>query len=224
GKRPIEAGVHPRFGVDERGLARARAAREAVETWLVEAGTRRDPALVELVAGGVAAPELEEMLIALLAHAVPASTFRPDPVAPERIATLVARLRHAALRFVDAEAGCLARLPANARGREVATAVQRALSLLDAARPRDAVELARLLDAIRESGADWESALERLRKWGLDGWNGSERAAAKDRVPPISAAAADLAPLLRHAFSLEPILLERLHAVLHPLLARAEAR
>src|SRR5690606_29945889 len=89
-EHPVEAGVHPRFAVDASGLARAAAAREAVEAWHFDAARADDADLFALVEAGIAAPELEAMLDALLAAAVEPERFAADPLAPPRIAALAA--------------------------------------------------------------------------------------------------------------------------------------
>ena len=221
-EHPIEAGVHPAFVVDAAGLERAVAAREAVEAWLVEAGGREDPELVELLASGVAAPELEQMLISLLAEAVPASEFGADPLAPERIAAFVGRLRAAVQRFMLAEGGRLAGLAGAAKGRDVAVAAGRTRDRLQAAAPRDVASLAELL---HEIGDLWEGALDRLQAYARGTWKAvGERDAAAEHRAAISEAAAELEPMLRQLPSLEPGRLARIHGVLSPLLARAQER
>src|SRR5690606_38744844 len=92
-EHPREAGVHPHFAVDARGLARAAAAREAVETWLFDAARADDPDLVELVEAGLSAPDLDAMLEALLASALPPALFGADPLEPARIEAFAGRLR-----------------------------------------------------------------------------------------------------------------------------------
>jgi ATP-dependent helicase/nuclease subunit A len=221
-EHPLEADLHPRFTVDASGAARAAAAREVVEAWLVASGSREDPALVELLASDVAAPELEAMLIALLAAALPAVSFSADPLAKARVRALVARLLAAARRFVEAEGGCLAGLGRNPTARQVGVAARRTRALLEFAAADDAQGLGALL---REVESLWPpTALERLQRFGRGQLGETERAAAAERSAEIEAAAAPFESLLRHALSLEPPLLARAHRVLAPLLAQAEAK
>ncbi|HSJ98506.1 MAG TPA: UvrD-helicase domain-containing protein, partial [Myxococcota bacterium] len=154
-EHPVEAGVHPRFTVDAAGLARAGAAREAVESWLFDPRRADDPDLFALVEAGVAAPDLEAMVDALLASAIPPERFAEDPLAAPRIAALAARLRAAAEAFLEAEGGLLRRAKRPTNGARVAAAVEATLALL-AVPPADPAGLAELVAAL---GAHWPGPL-----------------------------------------------------------------
>jgi ATP-dependent helicase/nuclease subunit A len=217
---PLEADVHPRFAVDARGLARIAAAREAVEAWLFDPARAGDPDLAKLVEAGIAGPELETMLDALLASALSPDVFGADPLAPERIAAFVARLCGALDAFAAAEGGCLSSLRASALGRRVTEAVGESRASRPSPGPDDAETLGSWLARLGEL---WPRNLaERLGRYGDGSFpSASERSALGGRAGAVAAAARDLSPLLRHACHLDPLLLACVHRVLAPLHRRA---
>jgi len=221
-EHPREAGVHPRFTVDAAGLARAAAAREAVEGWLFEAARDEDADLFALVEAGVAAPELEAAVDALLAAAAGPEQLAADPLAAERIAALAARVRAAAEAFLAVEAGALRRAKRLTNGVKVARAVEETLALV-AVTPADAAGLTALVGALGES---WPTPLrQRLADFAREKiGTAAERDALGERGPAFCAAARAFDSLLRHVLALDPERLARVHRLVAELHARAAAR
>lgn len=221
-EHPREAGVHPRFTVDADGLARAAAAREVVEEWAFDPARAADDALLELVEAGIAAPELEAMLDALLASAVDPARFAEDPLAPPRVADLVARLRAAAEAFLAAEGGALRGAPRRTNGGKVADAAEETRAACVAS-PADAAGLAALLSALQEFWPD--SLRRRLAQFAGGTFTAEgERDALGSRAGALCRAAAELDPLLRDALRLAPARLALVHRTVAPLYERAAAR
>lgn len=220
-EHPQEAGLHPHFTVDAAGVARAAAARGAVEEWLFDQARADDPDVLALVEDGVAAPELEAVLEAMLAAAIAPERFAEDPLAPPRITRLVARLHGALAAFVAAGSGRLLALSRRSNGREVAAAAEASLPLL-AVPPEDREGLAALLVQLRLL---WpERSRKRLADFAKDDLNGTERAAMAEAGGPLVVAARGLAPLLRHALGVDPPRLARAHRVVAALYAEAFRR
>ncbi len=219
---PLEAGLHPRFAVDARGTARDAAAREALEERLRAMADRGDGDLEQLLLHDIGAPELEEMLIALQAAAVPAHEFAADPLAPERVDAFVARLREASGVLAAATGERFAALGE----RSIAIAITAAAVATRLQLAAGIASRADLAARLREVANAWPaSAIERLREWGRGTWKTkSERTAALGVVEPVEAAARDLHPLLQHALALDVELLALVHRVLTPLLESAAQR
>ena len=218
---PLEAGLHPHFAVDARGTARNAAVREALEQRLRAMAEHGDADLEALLLHGVGAPELEEMLNALLAAAVPIRDFAADPLAPERVDAFLERLREASAALGVAMGERMAGLRSNSIGRTVsdATAVTIALLARDIATRAD---LATLLEGL---AAGWtEACVKRLGEWAAGTWNKSEGNAADVAAEAIGDAAGKLRPILRHAISLDVDLLALAHRALVPLLESASQR
>ncbi|MEB2345064.1 MAG: UvrD-helicase domain-containing protein [Deltaproteobacteria bacterium] len=217
-EHPQEAGLPPRFTVDAAGVARAAAARAAIEEWLFDPARADDPDLLALVEDGVAAPELEAALEAMLATAIDPGRFAEDPLAPPHLARLVARLDAALGAFVAAGAGRLLALRGRSNGREVAEAAAASLPLLTA----DGGGLAVLLAQLRLA---WpERAQKRLATFAEGRLGDRERAALGEAQGSLVTAARSLAPLLQHALGLDLPRLARTHRVVATLYAEAFRR
>jgi ATP-dependent helicase/nuclease subunit A len=219
---PLEAGMHPRFRVDARGAERAAAVREVLEVRLRSMADDGDPDLEAALLHGVGAPEVAEMLEALLAAAVSPDAFAADPLAPDRVAAFAAELRTAADGFLRAVGERFAALPAKATGRAIFEAAV-------ALRERLATGLqtsADLVTLVADLAQQWPpGALARLGEWGRGKWSAkSERDAAGEALEAIGAAALPLRSLLRYAVTVDAPLLALLHRTLEPLLAAASQR
>jgi ATP-dependent helicase/nuclease subunit A len=218
---PLEAGLHPHFAVDARGTARNAAVREALEQRLRAMAEHGDADLEALLLHGVGAPELEEMLNALLAAAVPIRDFAADPLAPERVDAFLERLRVAFAALGVAMGDRMAGLRSNSTGRMVADATAATNALL----ARDIATRAELAALLAGLAAAWtEACSKRLGEWAAGAWNKSEGSAADDAAVAIGDAAGKLRPLLRHAISLDVELLALAHRALAPLLESASQR
>jgi ATP-dependent helicase/nuclease subunit A len=221
-EHPREADVHPRFTVDAAGMARAAAAREAVEGWLFESARDDDADLFALVEAGVAAPELEAAVDALLAAAAGPEQLAPDPLSPERIAALAARLRQAAEALLEAEAGALRRARRPTNGGKLVLAVEATAARMAVA-PPDAAGLAA---RVGEIASLWPPALRtRLADFARGKVDTiAEHDALGDRAPDFCLAVAAFDPLLRHVLALDPERLARVHRLVAALHVRAAAR
>ncbi|HEY8493394.1 MAG TPA: UvrD-helicase domain-containing protein, partial [Myxococcota bacterium] len=221
-EHPHEAGVHPHFTVDATGLLREAAARETVEEWLFDPARAVDGDLFALVEEGVAAPELEKMVEALLAAAVPVERFAEDPLAPERIATLCRRLAEAAADFLAAEQGALRAAATLRNAKKMAEAIEETHARAAAPAPTDAAGLEAFVEALNEL---WTDSLQtKLADFARGKVRDTERDALGDRVDPVCAAAAHLQPLLDHVLELAPERLALVHRVVTRLHATAAAR
>ena len=219
---PLEAGVHPRFAVDARGAARSAAAREVLEARLRAMAEHGDTDLEALLLHGVGAPELAEMLDALLAAAVPAHAFALDPLAPEGVRAFVARLRGASEVFAAAIGERMAGIGAKSTGKTVAAAAFATSARL----APGAASQAELTALLADLAALWqENAIKRLGEWGRGRWTAkSEREAVLDAVETVEAAARALHSLLRHALAVDVELLALVQRALAPLLESASLR
>lgn len=221
-EHPLEAGVHPRFEVDADGSARAASARDTVEAWIGAPARAEDADLLALVEAGVAAPELEAMLDALLAAAVEPEDFAADPLAAPQIDGLQKRAREALSAFLGAEAGRLAGMGRSGTGRKVAEAAAATLESLREER----LDAAGLTVWLSELAARWsDTLLRRLAEFAMARFTAkSEDAALEGRQAEVAAAAAVLEPMLRHLCALDPARLALVHRVLAPLYAEAALR
>jgi ATP-dependent exoDNAse (exonuclease V) beta subunit len=218
---PIEAGLHPLFEVDADGAFAAEAVREAVSAQLGAAYGRGDEAVLELARHGIGPFELEAELLAQRGAGVEAAEIARDPLAPERIEALRARLAaaHEALEVAAAD-----RLPSVSKGKAasaVAAALRSARPLLGApARTRE--ELTRLALGVV---AAWQgTAGNALPKWAKGTFSQAEQDVFAERRAEISAAAARLDPLLAHLDKLDSEVLALLAPTLASLAADAEER
>ena len=218
---PLEAGLHPRFAVDARGTARTAAAREVLEERLRAMAEHGDADLEALLLHGVGAPELEEMLNALLAAAVPVRDFAADPLAPERIGAFLARLRDASGALAAAIGERFAGIRGKSTGKDAAAATDATNGLL----ARGVETRADLVALLARLQLEWiDSRVKRLADWGRAEWSKTERSAADVAVASIEDAARRLHPLLRHALSLDVEVLGLVHRALAPLLESASLR
>ncbi len=218
---PLEAGLHPHFAVDARGTARNAAVREALEQRLRAMAEHGDADLEALLLHGVGAPELEEMLNALLAAAVPVRDFAADPLAAERVDAFLARLRETSGALGLALGERFAGIRGKSTGKDAAAATGATNDLL----ARDIATRADLAALLDELAAEWtDSRVKRLADWGRGEWNKVEGNAADVAAASIEAAARKLHPLLRHALSLDVEHLALVHRALASLLESASLR
>jgi ATP-dependent helicase/nuclease subunit A len=214
---PLEAGIHPRFRVDARGAERAVAIREVLEARLRAMADEGDPDLEEALLHGVGAPEVAEMLEALLAAAVPADAFAADPLAPERVEAFVAELIAAVDALVRAIGERFEGIRGKALGKTVAEAAR-----LSSARLTQGDRLPELLADLETL---WpKNLLDRLHEWNKGDWKRAEGDAVGEAALPIGEAARVLRPLLRRALTVDVPLLALVHRTLAPLLAAASQR
>ena len=224
-EHPLEAGVHPRFEVDASGRVRGEAARETVEAWIGDPARADDEDFLELFEADVGPRAFEDMLDALLAAASDPAEFAEDPLSAPRIAALLARAREALESLLAAEAGCLTGMRRKGTGAEMTDAAATTLAAIASlgAAPPDADGLAPWLGELAER---WEDKhRKRLAEFAAGRFPAKgERAAIEGREVEFVAAAAGLAPILRHLVELDPVRLRQVHRVLAPLYADAARR
>ncbi len=218
-EHPLEAGVHPRFEVDAGGRLRAKAARDTLDTWLADPVRAQDEDFLALADADIAPAALEEMLEALLAAAVEPAAFAADPLSAPRVAAWLARVRTALTGFLEVEAGRLAGLSGRGKGREVAEAAAASLATL----PDDGAGLGAW---IAQGVERWSAAhLRRLEEFAERRFTAQrEHAEIEGSEVEFAAAAAALAPVLRHLLALDPARLALVHRVLVPLYTEAQRR
>jgi ATP-dependent helicase/nuclease subunit A len=220
GAYPLEAGLHPGFTVDARGAARATVVREVLEARVRAMAARGDADLEALLLEGVGAPELEEIVDALAAAAVPAVAFASDPLAPERVRSWVARVRQSAAALAAVAGDRFAALPASALARSVTESVAETLRACERD-PSTAEALQALAGALRKAWTN--KLLDRLSDWSRGKVIPSESAAlGAERIGELSSAAAALLASVRGCSELDPAFLALLHRVLAPLLEQVE--
>jgi ATP-dependent helicase/nuclease subunit A len=218
---PIEVGLHPLFEIDAEGAFAADAVRDAVSAQLGAAYERGDETVLELALRGIGPLELETELLAQRGAGVAASEIARDPLAPERIEGLRARLVAAHDAFEVAVAG---RLESVKKGNAASAVAQALRSVRPALAPpaRTCEELSRLR---AEVVAAWEgTANNALSRWGKQRFSGAEEDAFAERWPQIAAAAGRLAPLLAHLEKVDPDVLARIAPTLAALADDAEQR
>jgi len=221
-EQPLEVGLHPGFEVDADEERSAAVVREVVEHAIPHAYADPASPLARLAAAGRGPATVEQALLALVQAGAPAELLEADPLAPERIRALCARLAEACAGFQAAERG---RLGGARRRREraVLDAIAATAARLVATAARlagAAVETAAALGALRgELEALWEKAsVDRLRDW------------ARGRLPDdldderLVGSAALLHRRLRHTLALEPAALDLARRALAPLLRETQER
>ncbi len=215
----LEAGIHPRFRVDGRGLERAGAVREAVEERLrtaLEEGLDAD--LLVLAEHGKGPAELAEAVEALLEKGVSALDLAADPLDSGALEALAGRLRQALDALADAG---LARLADGSRvSREATGWLESLRERLHARPPGDVAQWAELAQEVRE---EWPRPRKRVEAWSRSDLGERDRSCLADSAPALARAAAAAVPLLDHLGRFDPRLLGAALRVLHGLLDRAEA-
>ncbi len=220
----VDAGLRPGFEVDADGQQQAEAAREALEALLPRAfGESFDPDFGVLTDAGLGPRDVEEALITLLAEGAAPDDLAGEPITPDALATLAARLRDAVDRFLAVEAGRLAGLggkaPAVTRTMERLLATRAAL---EGDPPGDAEGWQPLRQAL---AALWPGApkdMGRLIAWAKGDF--PARAELGDDAEALQGLAAPLLHGLRHVLRFDPVLLGAARRVLHELLADAHER
>lgn len=216
---PLEAGLHPELVVDADGRRAEQAAREAVTARLATAyGEPGDAAFLALATDGFGPEALATTLTELVSQGARPEDFDEDPVGAEQVAALRRRLAGA---VAPASAAAAPLAAVNKRSTKTLAAVaaleatRRALETeTSGAAPVETLEL--LCEEIRTS---WDAAaLDRLKEWARGTVNASE-SKLLDAPEDLIAAAASLAPLLRHVLDLAPRRLAHARRALVPLLA-----
>ncbi|HMB54995.1 MAG TPA: UvrD-helicase domain-containing protein, partial [Thermoanaerobaculia bacterium] len=211
---PLEARLHPELTIDPEGLRVEEVARETVETALRGAYVGRtaaaDDPFLALAVAGHGPQKLIEALVTLVQAGVPADGLDEDPTSPARVAALRGRIATAAARLHALLAPHAGSLKHNAG---------KLLTALTGLGDRLGQDLPSILATLAEDFPDPGKGLfNQLAKWRAGDFNKSEQAVLAASAAEISAAAADLRAVLRHAGRLDPELLALAHRALGPLL------
>jgi len=220
-EHPLEAGVHPRLQVDAEGRLLEEVVREAVEAGLrMGYGVPGDPDLLALAVRGFGPQEIIEALIALVQAGLPSAALREDPFGPEPVRAFVERLTAACAAVHRLLAP---RLLASAKALRNALAVEKGLAvLLDRLR---SAEPSLAVETLQGWAAEQlpENLVGHLRKWEKRKDIGkAEASLLADVAADLSAAAGELARLLRHLCAIDSELLGAGRRALAPLLAHVE--
>ncbi len=235
---PLEAGLHPAFGVDADGSVLEEVVRETVEAALrrayVEGG---EPHLLALAARGVGPQRVADALAALYSGGVTAAELAPPDGAGEEVFALIARLRASVVPVRDV----LDLLPAG-RSRKtpaVRDCLRRLAGALDrffaagegggGLREEEAVFLG-AFDPRRPDAAllqQWvasylpEGNLEHLKKLARPG-EPSAAALTGEQREALARHTEVLVRIARHVEALDPELLQAAREALSPLLLEVE--
>jgi ATP-dependent helicase/nuclease subunit A len=225
-RHPFEAGLAPRFAIDDEQRLLPEAAREVVEQWLRAAqGTALDAPAAHLAARGIGLDKLLEALITLAQEGAPPSALAEDPLSPARLDALLDRLlaaTHALLAVVGERlAGAPRRgyahlLPGALAGLRTALAAP-------ASRPRDINALRGLIDEqLSPAGRKLAGTIGNWCRGKLS--SAGERELLGGVQPLLARRAAALDQLLTHVARLDPQLLDSARRLLHPWLCATYER
>ncbi len=217
---PLDAGLHPHFEVDARGLVRGRIAREVVAERIESLGDDGDEDLILLVEHGFGAPELADTLATLLEESVSSSDLASDPLAPARVAEFANRMEEALAGFCRAMVEGRRSLPDHLKAAQLCDCIAQIHTRWAADPPRDAGALTRFQLWLR----NLEFQIDKLGGWGQGRFGGVQETDAFASSRALIAAAAALKPLLLRIAETDFTLLAAFHRVAPPLLAEAERR
>ncbi len=216
---PLEAGLHPRFGVDGDGREVAEVVADVVERTLRDGAAATGQAWRRLAAAGCGPARLASALEALVAEGFEPGDLEADPFDRES-----ARLRRLALEdaldwFAEVDGGCLLTLRRSPRSVAARQAVGRLAAELQEL-PADA--------GYRELGAACrrvdDAAAQRVRDWSRGAFNRTEEDALGGRGTEVADAASQVLLLLAGLRSLAVVELDAARQVLAPLLRAVRAR
>ncbi len=220
---PLDAGLHPDFGVDADGSVLADVVYDVVEELFTTAFGSDSPLRTQLLilAGqGIGPEQLAEALTRLVGLALPASALRDDPLGAERVSALLGR--------ADAELGDLLDLvsaplfgvqlhvPLTV---ELESALRRLRQVVQEAGPTTR-GLARLAEQVERLFPD--NVLGRLRDWAKGKFNGAEKRLFAKVAGEVRPAAARVHRQVRHLMKLRPERLDAARQVLGPALEAVE--
>jgi ATP-dependent helicase/nuclease subunit A len=221
---PLEAGVHPRLGVDADGQAAAAAAREVLEEHLPRAyGDPEDPRYARLADMRIGPRELERALVTLVTEGATPDDLDFARREAARVSGYADRLADALRRWCDVEAGRLAGQRKAKLVASVSTALHRAAEHIEAGAPDGTRTLAELAIHLREI-PDWERAPERLRKWARESFGAAEGDQLGPDAPAFARASGALLPFVEHLIDFDGDGWEAARSVLHELLEEVHAR
>jgi ATP-dependent helicase/nuclease subunit A len=224
-RHPLEAGLHPAFGIDADGTLTEGVVREVVEARLAEAyGDPPHPDFLALAEHSIGPAELCLALEQLVASGVEPGELAEPCFTPERIAEACAELRNLAQALIDVAGERLLALPTNALGRKAVEAAMATAAAADAIAASEAGGFDRLRKAVEQ---EWtQSICGRLRLFAAGRFDTSKQELnALAGVEAETAAASAALHSARKAFGeLDPDLFEAARRALRPLLAELRDR
>lgn len=214
---PLEARVHPELRVDADGLLLEEVVQETVEACLREGyGDPGDPDLLALAARGFGPREVAGALTALVQKGMPPEVLEEDPLVPERVEELRARLIVAAEAVHDRIAPLLTGIRL-----QNPKDIERGLHDLTA---RLLEEGPMPLAAIQEPVAELLPAnlVNHLRNWGRGSLGPTESRVLGEVREELAAEAGRLCRLLDHLEEIDAELLGHARRALAPRLAEIQ--
>lgn len=212
---PLEARVHPSFEVDADGAVQAEVVREILEAKLRYAyAAPGEPLFLALAERGIGPAEMEAALAVLVEAGVPPSVLAADPFPPERVRTMIVRLRDQLAAVHRLEAGRLRALSRNSRTSQTVESIDASLAYV---RTRaEGLSLQAVITRLREL---WPAAaVEHLGKWAKSKFGATESNALAGDATALAECAATLRRSLVHLVELDPGLLNDGRGALIPLL------
>jgi hypothetical protein len=181
---PLEAGVHPGFTVDADSLVQAEVVREVVEGAIATAyGDPGDADFLELAIEGIGPSQIEEALLLLVAGRSPVDLLETDPLAPKKIAALVAQLDAAVSALLVAEGG---RFATGSRVDGALAVCEAARATLAEARRAPIASVEDLAASIESVRGLWEEKLrKRLGGWRKGNFTASEETALDEAAGEV---------------------------------------
>lgn len=226
----LSLGLHPDFRIDASEDLSEEVAREVVEraTRRAYAGGGATP-ILELAARGIDSRQLVEAAARFTAEGTPAGTFAEPSFSPRRIAAVRADLHARAERLLAAADGRLLQVTRTDFPARIHAALEATVAALDSPAADEAPDapesaVAEFVDLVERLDEIWESKLlDRLGQWRKGRFTRGESAAFEDLAPEIGAASGEIAQLVAHLTSLDPVLVEHGRRAIHPILVEMES-
>ena len=217
-EHPLEAGLHPAFGVDADGSLQAEISREVIEARIPEAyAAPGDPSFIALVRDGFGPTQIEAALIELLRRGTPPKALERDPFEAERLSDLRRELLAALDEFRSVEAGRLALVSKQSkRTANADAALHETRALLERSPLQSRAALQQLAEELREIWTD--SPKEALSAWAQGSLNKGEQKVLQDLLASLEPTAARILSSVVATCNLEPERLEHARRVLGALL------
>jgi ATP-dependent helicase/nuclease subunit A len=220
---PLDAGLHPDFGIDADGSVLAEVVYEVVEDQFTRAFGSDSPLrtkLLVLAGQGIGPEQLAEALTRLMGLALPSAALAEDPLGRERVAALLGRASDELGTLLD-----LITPPLFAVQLEVPITVAleeglRRLRAVVGGTPPTPQGLARLAEDVERLLPD--NLVARLRLWARGKLNAAESRLFTKVRQTLRPAAARVQRQVRHLGQLHPERLDAARQVLEPALKAVE--
>ncbi|MBW2716136.1 MAG: UvrD-helicase domain-containing protein, partial [Deltaproteobacteria bacterium] len=215
----LDARLHPNLEIDADGSLQERAVRSSMEAALESAySSSGNPAFLALAACGMGPREIEQALIALLDAGLSSQTLRVDPATPDRISSLICRLREQLDEYAALAAGDL--LSVGRVTTEMAEFLDDLRATLNEAPPADRAGLVQFVEQLRDRLTD--RLRNRLKKWRKADFTNGETEALGDRAERLAVLVGELLLRFDHLVSIDLDLLDAARSALEAPLASAE--